>query len=121
MNRLVLFTTVLGLAGCGQRVPLETPRPPANYPQLLTLTADRRTVHPGEVVLLRWQSRDASSVTIEQAIDPHAHARANFQSLGSHPASGTLEVRPKHSTTYVVSCGDERIGCSSASIYIVVK
>ena len=121
MNRLVLLTAVLVLAGCGQRVPLETPRTPANYPQLLTLTADRTTVHPGETVVLHWKSRNALSVTIDQAIDPHAHVRAEFQSLGTHPASGTLEVRPQHSTTYVVSCGDERIGCSSASIYIVVK
>lgn len=40
MNRLVLLTAVLVLAGRGQRVPLETPRTPANYPQLVTLTAD---------------------------------------------------------------------------------
>ena len=53
MNRLVLLTTVLVLTGCGQRVPLKTPRTPANYSQLLTLTADRTTVHPGETVLLR--------------------------------------------------------------------
>jgi len=54
-------------------------------------------------------------------VDPKADIRAEFESLGTFPSSGTLEVHPTESTTYVLTCGNEIIGCSSASVHIIVK
>ena len=78
-------------------------------------------VHRGQSVTLRWEARNTSQVMLEQAVDPNADIRAQFTPLGTFPASGTLEVRPNDSITYVVSCGNELIGCSSASVHILVK
>lgn len=78
-------------------------------------------IHRGQSVVLLWEARNTSEVTLEQAVDPNADIRAEFKSLGTFPASGTLEVHPQESTTYVVSCGSEIIGCSSASVHIIVK
>ena len=112
---------ILILTGCAERTPLEPHRPPGNYPQIGRLTAHPMTVHPGEAVLLHWDARNTPKVTLDQAIDPRAGIRAEFESLGTFPASGSLRVQPKKSTTYVVSCGNEIIGCSSASVHVVVQ
>lgn len=87
----------------------------------MRFTAHPLIIHRGEAVLLHWDAKNAAGVTLEQAVDPKADIRAEFESLGTFPSSGTLEVHPKDSTTYVVSCGNELIGCSSASVYIIVK
>lgn len=118
---LALSGLVLILAGCAERIPLETPRLPGNYPQIARLTAHPMTVHPGQTVLLHWDARNTAKVTLEQAVDPKADIRAEFESLGTFPASGSLQVRPKETTTYVLTCGNEIIGCSSASVQVVVK
>jgi hypothetical protein len=86
----------------------------------------RFVVHPaviqkGQAALLHWDARNASDVLLEEAVDPHASRPASFRAVGRFPASGTLEVRPVRSMIYVVSCGDERIGCSSASVRVKVR
>ena len=68
-----------------------------------------------------WDAKNTAGVTLEQAVEPRADIRAAFESLGTFPSSGTLEVHPKAGTTYVVTCGNELIGCSSASVHIIVK
>lgn len=85
------------------------------------MVANPRIIHRGEKVVLHWDTANAGLVTIEQAIDPEADVRAEFQSIGTFPASGTLELYPRQSTTYIVSCGNEVIGCSSAGVHVVVK
>jgi len=79
------------------------------------------TIDSGEKAVLQWDARNVSEVLLEEALDPHAEIPAEFNSLGKFPASGTLEVRPKASTIFVVSCGDEKIGCASASVHVTVK
>ena len=123
---LALMGLMLGLVACAERIPVETPgvetpRVPGNYPQIGRLTAHPKIIHRGETVLLHWDARNTAEVTLEAAIDPQADIRAEFESLGTFPASGTLEVRPTGSTTYIVSCGNEIIGCSSASVHVIVK
>ena len=125
MKQLLILTgLILALAGCAERIPLETPETPrvaGSFPQIMRFTAHPTIVHPGETVLLHWDAKNAAGVTLEQAMDPRADIRAAFESLGTFPSSGTLEVRPKAGTTYVVTCGNELIGCSSASVHIIVK
>ena len=121
---LALTGIILGTVGCANRagmVPLEPPRPPGNYPQILRFVAHPSVIHRGEKVILQWNARNAEQVLIEQAVDPNADIRANFESLGTFPASGTLEVHPKRSTSYVLTCGNEIIGCSTASAHVIVK
>ena len=112
---------ILILAGCTQKFAWEAPRPPGHYPQIARFTAHPMMVHSGETVLLHWDARNTAKITLEQAIDPKADIRAEFESLGTFPASGSLKVRPKKTTTYIVTCGDEIIGCSSASVQVLVK
>jgi len=118
---LVLPGLVMAIVGCPERIPLETPRAPADFPQFIRFVANPRIINPGEKVVLGWDAHNAREVILEQAVDPHADIRASFQQLGTFPASGTLEVHPKTNTTYVVSYDDETIGCSSASVQIIVK
>jgi hypothetical protein len=123
---LILTGLILSLSGCAERFPVETPRVetppvPGNYPQIIHLAAHPMIIHRGQSATLRWETRNTTEVTLEQAADPNADIRAEFKSLGTFPASGTLEVRPNESTTYVVSCGNDLIGCSSASVHIIVK
>lgn len=122
MKQLLTLTgLILSLVGCAERIPLETPRPPGSYPQIMRFTAHPMIIHPGETALLHWDAKNAAKVTLEQAVDPKADIRAEFESLGTFPSSGTLEVHPTESTTYVLTCGNEIIGCSSASVHIIVK
>jgi len=121
---LILTGLILSLAGCAERVALEapeTPRVAGSFPQIMRFTAHPLIIHRGETVVLHWDTKNAAGVTLEQAVDPKADIRAAFESLGTFPSSGTLEVHPKDSTTYVVTCGNELIGCSSASVHVIVK
>lgn len=118
---LALVSLAVGMPGCAERVPLETPRPPGNYPRITRMVAHPMVIHRGEKIILHWDTANAGNVTIEQAIDPESDIRAEFQAIGTFPASGTLELYPRQSTTYIVSCGNEVIGCSSAGVHVTVK
>ena len=121
---LALTGIILGAVGCAQRAEMvlpEPPRPLGSYPQILRFVAHPSIIHRGERVILQWNARNAEKVLIEQAVDPNADIRANFESLGTFPASGTLELYPKHTTSYVLTCGNEIIGCSTASAHVIVK
>ena len=128
MRTIIAALTLLLLSGasCVQRVeraPVEPTLPvtPSEFPRVLRFVAVPRIVHPGERVELVWNTRNVSEVVLEAAPDPKADIRADFQELGIFPASGTLDVYPKESTNYVMTCGNEKIGCSSASVHVRVK
>jgi hypothetical protein len=70
-------------------------------------------VHQGEKVVLRWSAPNGQQVTLEQAIDPMEDIRVKFDLIGTFPATGTMDVYPQKSVTYVVSCGNKLIGRSS--------
>lgn len=119
---IALAALLLGTIGCSTRIPREyPPEPRSDFPNVIRFVASPEIIHSGETAVLQWDARNVSEVLLEEALDPHAEAPAEFNSLGKLPASGTLEVRPKASTTFVLSCGDEKIGCSSASVHITVK
>jgi hypothetical protein len=119
---LALTSLAVGLVGCIERVPLENHVPlPPNFPKITRFVASPRIIHRGEKVLLQWNVRNVSEVSLERAIDPRADIRAEFDSLGTFPANGNFEVHPSESTTYIISCGNKRIGCSEASVHVIVK
>jgi hypothetical protein len=119
---LALAAILLSMAGCTERVPLENPAlPRPESRQILRFVASPQIVQRGEMVMLHWDARNVPEVVLEQALDPKADIRADFQSLGTFPTSGTLAVYPQENTTYVLTCGNELIGCSSAAIRIIVK
>jgi hypothetical protein len=121
------FLGVLALlfvaTGCLTRLPVETPRPlSASSPGILRFIARPPVIHAGEKATLTWNASHAGEVLLEEAKEASGGRPAEFlRSIGTFPASGSLEVWPKVSTTYVVSCGDEIIGCASASASVVVK
>ncbi|MCK6549686.1 pre-peptidase C-terminal domain-containing protein [Myxococcota bacterium] len=56
-------------------------------PVVQSFTATPRTIMEGEAALLEWTTANADSVTIEPG-------------LGTQPADGSIEVRPRVTTTY---------------------
>jgi len=118
---LAFVGLALSMLGCAGRVPMEEPAPPGNYPRITRMVAHPTVIHRGEKVTLHWDTANAGLVSIEQAVDPEADIRAEFQTIGTFPANGTLELYPQQSTTYIVSCGNETIGCSSAGVHVIVK
>lgn len=119
---IALAALLLGTIGCSIRIPLENPpEPRSDFPGVIRFVASPEIIHSGEKSVLQWDARNVPEVWLEKAQDPHAETPAEFNSLGKFPASGTLEVQPKASTTFVVSCGDDKIGCASASVHVTVK
>ncbi len=116
-SAIALAPLLLWAAGSASKTIPESPK----SPQIIIFVVDHPVIHSGETAVLRWSAQNASEVLLEEAVDPHAHIRAVFHTIGKFPPDGTLEVRPAVSTTYVVSCGDERSGCSSASVHVKVK
>jgi hypothetical protein len=117
---ILLFMT----AGCAIRVPppVEVPRQPGVHsPEVVRFVVHPRVIKRGETAMLHWDARNANEVLLEKAADPYASRPADFHAVGKFASSGTLEVRPKVTTIYVVSCGDELIGCSSASVRVQVR
>jgi hypothetical protein len=116
-SAIALVGLLLWPAGSASKTVPESPK----SPQIIQFVVEPRVIHSGETAVLRWSAQNASEVLLEEAVDPNARVRAFFHTIGKFPPDGTLEVRPAVSTTYVVSCGDERIGCSSASVHVKVK
>lgn len=118
---LALVGISLSMLGCAGRISLEEPPPPGNYPRITRMVVNPTVIHRGEKIILHWDTANTGLVTIEQAVDPEADIPADFQSVGTFPPNGTLELYPRESTTYVVTCGNAVIGCSSAGVHVVVK
>lgn len=122
MKGVLALMALTCLVGCVERVPLENPAPlPAEFPKITRFVASPRIIHRGQKVLLQWNVRNAPEVSLERAIDPRADIRAEFESLGTFPANSNIEVHPAESTTYVITCGNQLIGCSQASVHVIVK
>ena len=117
----ILIALGLATISCRQRIPLETPSPPSAFSGAVRLVAHPEVIHQGEKVVLRWNAPNAPEVTLEQAIDPMEDVRAKFELIGKFPPGGTIEVYPRQSITYIVSCGTPAIGCSSSAVHILVK
>lgn len=85
----VVLVFVLGMAGCNKKKvapPAPAAAPPAAPAPTAQLTATPATVSAGDQVVLKWQTTDATSVTIE--------------GVGDVPTSGVKSVTPAQSTSY---------------------
>jgi hypothetical protein len=117
----ILFGLSLATIACTGRIPLEMPSPPSAFSGGVRLVAHPEVIHRGERVVLRWNAPKMPEVTLEQAIDPMEDIRAKFETIGTFAPAGTLDVYPQQSVTYIVSCGNSTIGCSSSAVHIIVK
>ena len=118
-----VLALIFGSIGCVNKVPVEPswPLTPAS-PRILRFVARPEVIHAGQKSTLTWNAKNASEVLIEKAAEASGGDPAEFlDSMGKFAASGSLEVRPKVTTTYVISCGNEKIGCASASVTVIVK
>ncbi len=79
-----------------------------------------RQIAPGETAVLRWAIKGATSVVIQESPDSRA---GQLREVGRFEgSSGTLEVRPKENTTYVILCeGATKYACASTSVRVGVK
>jgi len=124
--KVVLATLAVVVGSAGTKTIREKPMHPVpGAPQVMRMIATPAVVRAGQKVVLTWNTRNTSRVLLEAAEEPNAAALpALLHSLGEFPANGTLEVRPKVTTTYVVSCGydkDPTFKCAAASVRVVVK
>ena len=78
-----------------------------------------RIVAPGETAVLRWSIKGATRVSIEEG----AESKRELRNLGTFDGGrGTLEVKPRENTTYVIICeGSTTYTCASVSVRVRVK
>ena len=77
-----------------------------------------KVIAPGEAAILRWSIKGATKVLIEQS----RLSDRTLREIGKFGASGSIEIRPKEDTIYVVTCdGPTAYSCASASISVRVK
>ena len=117
----ILLGLSLAIIACTERIPLETPSPPNASSGAVRLVAHPEVIHQGEKVVLRWNAPNMPEVTLEQAFDPMEDIRAKFEMIGTFPPAGTIDLYPRQSVTYIVSCGNPTIGCSSSAVHVIVK
>jgi hypothetical protein len=77
-----------------------------------------RMIAPGEAATLRWSIKGATKVLIEEA----SSSGGELHKLGTFGGSGSLQIRPKEDTTYVVTCeGSTTHSCASVTVRVRVK
>jgi len=77
-----------------------------------------RVIAPGETALLRWSIKGATKAVIEEA----SESNRELHKLGAFGGSGSLQVRPKENTTYVISCErSTTYSCASVTVRVRVK
>jgi hypothetical protein len=111
---------------CIHRVPAETPIAQSwTSPQIERFVAQPQVIHRGETVLLTWNARNVSRVTLEEYLEPDGTPWDQLvRTLGEFPANGTTSVWPKATATYVLTCGgqgESGLACVSASVNVIVK
>ena len=85
----VVLVALIGMAGCHKETVAPTApasAPPAAPAPTAQLTATPANITAGDQVVLKWQTTDATSVTIE--------------GVGDVPTSGVKSVTPTQSTSY---------------------
>ncbi len=84
--------------------------------------AKPKEITAGESVLLRWSIKGATKVTIEEAAETRTGDVA-LKKLGTFDgSSGTLDVKPESTTSYVLSCeGSTSFACASVTVRVNVR
>ena len=111
---LLLVVLALTVAGCKKKTPAPTPTPvtpvskpgPSPTPMIDSFTANPPTVDRGKASTLRWETRNATEVTID--------------GIGTVPATGSRQVFPADTTRYrMVAKGPG--GQTEASVAVNVR
>ena len=77
-----------------------------------------REIAPGETATLRWSIKGAIKVLIEE----ESASSNKLRTLGTFGGSGSLQVRPREDTIYVLSCeGSTTFSCASVTVRVRVK
>ena len=81
-----------------------------------------KDITPGQSAVLRWSIEGGAKVAIEECPDSDIGTRG-LRRIGEFAgSSGTLEVKPKENTTYVIVCeGSTTFSCASATIRVRLK
>jgi len=109
-------------SGHPKKAPSGEPIRSQTAPQITRFVSTPETIHVGEKAVLVWNTRNVQTVLLEEAADAHDDVPNEFlHSIGHFPPGGTLEVQPRWTTTYVISCGDSDIGTASASTTVRVQ
>lgn len=84
--------------------------------------AQPREIVVGQAAVLRWSIKGATKVVIEEAPESGGDAR-DLRKIGTFEgSSGTLEVKPKETTAYVITCeGSTTSWCASITVRVRVK
>jgi len=98
--------------------------PDLGIPQISFFRARPNVVQPGDAVTLSWSVNPAATEVVLDE-DPHPSAAlftSEKPSLGSVPVRGSLRVRPKRTTIYVLSCkGPGWDVATSRTVRVVVR
>ena len=84
--------------------------------------AKPKEITAGESVVLRWSIKSATKVTIEEAAETRSGGVALKKLVAFEGSSGTLEVKPESTTSYVISCeGSTSFACASVTVRVNVR
>ena len=108
---ILLLSFACTFAACHKAVATQPvaapPSPPPPAPSI-TLNSDRTTITAGQPVTLTWQSANATTVTIDNAI-------------GNVAVSGSRQVSPQTSTSFTATARGEGGTAVSAAVRITVN
>ncbi len=77
-----------------------------------------QVIAPGETAVLRWSIKGATRVLIEE----RSKSQRELREIGKFDGSGSVQVRPKEDTIYVLSCeGTATLSCVSVTVRVRVK
>ena len=108
---VIAFTQILITAGCGNGNASTGSSDGGNNGSapIVTFSADKTTIDPGELVTLAWSTQNATSVTISPNVGEDAPE-----------LSGKATVAPTETTTYTITAKGAN-GTATKSVTITVK
>jgi hypothetical protein len=95
----------------------------SNGPRILKFEASSTTVAQGQAAILRWVVQGATRIWLEEAVE-HSDGRRKFElrELGSLAGDGAIQVKPDHTTHYLLNCENQQgVACASLSVRVQVK
>jgi len=113
---------LLQITGASQDAVRVAQKSEVQKPEDFLFEVQPREIAAGGIAVLRWSIKGATEITIEEAPESSAGNR-ELHKLGTFQgSSGTLEVKPKENTTYVISCvGSTSYACASLTVRVRVK
>ena len=114
----LIALALLGAPSRSQDVARVVHEPGARKSDDFLFEVQPRVIAAGEAALLRWSIKGATKVLIEEA----STSKGELHTLGTFGGSGSLQVRPKEDTTYVITCeGSTTYSCASVTVRVRVK